>query len=137
MKNNSQKQATQQRQLAKALESTSKMFRTTYAVAVNWLNSALVMCNHIWEIDTTVAENIRFSIYSEDGEIFEIYQSFITDCSLTDVEFLEEHFGLKFTYSELLECFILCVDHYGTAWDYVMIDTDLEQASCEPGTDKI
>lgn len=110
------------------LESTSKTFRTTFAIAVNWLKSALIMCNNIWEIDPSVIENTRFSFFDEDGEPVDIYQWFITDCTDDDVEYLEEHFGLLFTYSELLDLYILCVDHLGTSWDYVYVDTDLEYA---------
>ena len=49
----------------------------------------------------------------------EIFQWFISDCSKSDVEYLSENFGLVFTYSDLLDCYILCVTHYGTGWDYV------------------
>lgn len=120
-----------------ASESTSKMYRTTYSVAVNWLNSALVLCNRIAEIDSSVLENARFDLYDEDENPVDIFQFFITDCSDEDVEYLEKHFGLLFTYSELLECYILCVTHWGTSWDYVMIDTDLKWAEAEQGTDRV
>ncbi len=49
----------------------------------------------------------------------EIYQWYITDCSQGDVRYLSEAFGLIFTYSDLLDCYVLCVTHYGTAWDHV------------------
>lgn len=121
-----------------ASESTSKMmFRTTYSVAVNWLDTALVMCNHLPEIDSSIFENARFPLWDEDENPIEIFQYFITNCSKFEAEFLEKHFGLQFTYSDILQCFILCVTHYGTSWDYVMIDTDLELAEAEIGTRKI
>jgi hypothetical protein len=73
---------------------------------------------------------MRFEYYDEDeDEYTEIYQWYLTDCNLSDVEFLEEHFGLMFTYSNKLDLFVLCVAHFGTAWDGVMVDTDLEQAA--------
>lgn len=120
-----------------ATESTSKMYRTTYSVAVNWLNTALVMCNHLPEIDSSIFENAQFPLWDEDENPIEIFQYFITDCSEEDAEYLEKHFGLQFTYSNLLECYILCVTHWGTSWDYVMIDTDLEFAEAEQGTRKV
>lgn len=49
----------------------------------------------------------------------EIYQWFITDCSEWDMKYLRDTFGLLFTYSDLLDCYILCVTHWGTGWDYV------------------
>ena len=120
-----------------ALESTSKMFRTTFEVAVNWLQNALILCNNIVEFDDSIYENARFDLFDEDDNPIEIMQYYITDCSETEVEFLEEHFGLLFTYSLVLDCYVLCVDHFGTSWNYVMIDTDLKLANCKQGTRRI
>lgn len=107
-------------------------YSTTYRCAVEWLNTNLVLCNKITEIDFSVYENIRGG-YDDDTEI---YQWFITDASDDDVEWLEEHFGLLFTYSELLDKWILCVTHWGTGWDYVMIDTDIKAAERKEGEGK-
>ena len=79
-----------------------------------------IMLNNITEIDPTIWENMRFSDYDEENDSCkEIFQYFITDASGSDVEYLEKHFGLLFTYSELLDKYILCVDHFGTSWGYV------------------
>ena len=97
-----------------------KPYYTTYAEAVNWLNNDYILCNNIVDIDQSVYENMRFQDYDEETDSYtEIYQWFITDCSDSDVEYLEKHFGLLFTYSDLLDKYILCVDHWGTSWDYV------------------
>lgn len=82
-------------------------------------------CGHEWDDDEY-----------EAPEKPEIFQWFITDCSEWDVKFLREHFGLLFTYSDLLDCYILCVTHYGTAWDYVHWSTDIEYAECKLGEGK-
>ena len=92
--------------------------RTTYSKAVNWLHNDYVLCNKIPEVDGSVWGNMRGGF--DNGE--EIYQWFLTDASQSDVEWLEESFGLKFTYSKLLDCFVLCVTHYGTSWDSVPCD---------------
>lgn len=77
---------------------------------------------------------MRFSCYNEETEEYiDIYQWYITDCTFDDMEFLEQKFGLLFTYSDLLECWILCVDHFGTAWDYVYCETTLKHASRKLG----
>ena len=107
-------------------------YLTTYRTAVEWLNTNLVLCNRLPEIDSTIWENMRQG-FDEETEIFQWY---ITDASDADVDWLEEHFGLLFTYSELLECWILCVDHYGTSWDYVMTTTDIQQAERKEGQGK-
>ena len=113
------------------------MKQTTYSIAINWLRPSLVLCNNIAEIDQSVFDNARFSFYDEDEEIeTEIFQWYLTNLSLDDVEWIEKNFpDLKFTYSDLLDCFVLCVDHFGTGWDYVptsisddllKINTDIE-----------
>jgi hypothetical protein len=114
-----------------------RKFDTNYRVAVEWCNNNYVMCNNIPEIDSSIFDNMRFSDYDEEtDEYTEIYQWFITDCSEWDVKYLEETFGLLFTYSDLLGCYILCVDHYGTSWDYVYCATSNEYAARELGQRK-
>lgn len=121
-----------------------KKFKTNYHVAVNWLNSSLILCNEIMRIDPSVFDNRRFSMFiNENGEDCEeedesaherdIYQWFLTDCGECEVNFLEKHFGLLFTYSDILDLWVLCVDHLGTRWSYVAIETDLENAAREEG----
>ena len=120
------------------------MKQTTYSIAINWLRPSLVLCNNIAEIDQSVFDNARFSFYDEDEEIeTEIFQWYLTNLSLDDVEWIEKNFpDMKFTYSDLLDCFVLCVDHFGTGWDYVptsisddllKINPDIEyKDSCNP-----
>lgn len=95
--------------------------QTTYRIATHWLNNSYVLANNITQ-DTSVFDNFRFEFYDENEKPVEIYQWYITDANESDVEWLEDTFGLLFTYSELLDCFVLCVDHCGTGWDYVPCD---------------
>lgn len=92
--------------------------QTTYDKAVKFLGNNYVLCNDIVDIDDLL--HPRFDLDTEKGE--EIYQYFLSDCSETDVEFLEKTFNLKFAYSEKLGLYVLCVDHWGTSWDYVPCD---------------
>lgn len=114
----------------------TKKFRTNYAVAVNWLHNNMILCNELPEIDESLIENAEFMEEDEDGNVTEIYQWFITDCTRSDVEYLKEHFGLLFTYSNMLYKWILCVDHWGTSWEYVGCDTDVENAKAGLGERK-
>lgn len=66
----------------------------------------------------------------------EIYQWYITDCSKWDMEYLRDTFGLLFTYSDMLDCYILCVTHFGTGWDYVDWHTTNPNAECKCGEKK-
>ena len=116
----------------KTMNEVTKIY-TDYKTAVNWLHSALVLCNNIVEVDPSVIDNARFAWYDEEEEReTEVYQWFITDCSEDDVEFLESRFpGLLFTYSDMLDVYVLCVDHFGTPWSGVRIETTLENAAKE------
>jgi hypothetical protein len=96
----------------------------SYSDAVKRFNNSLILCNNIPEFDLTIYDNMRFSFEDEDGNYREIMQWYITDCTSTDVEYLEKWYGLLFTYSEMLDCYILCVDHWGTSWTSVMIEDD-------------
>lgn len=110
-------------------------YTTNYSVATQWLNPSLILCNNISEVDTFL--DYRFDFYNEEeGTYIDIYQHYLTSLSASDVEYLEEHFGLLFAYSEMLDLYVLCVDHYGTAWDYVSCGTDIEQAQRELGESK-
>lgn len=92
---------------------------TTYHIATHWLDNSYVLCNEVMN-EEDFWEECRFDYYNEDGDYYiDIFQAFITDASLSDVEWLEETFGLKFSYSNRLDCFILCVDHVGTSWTHV------------------
>ena len=111
-----------------------KSFKTNYAVAVNWCRNNFILLNEIQTLDQSIYDNCHFDIYDEENDEYtDIFQWYLTDCSEGDVEFLEAHFGLLFTYSDLLDKYILCVDHFGTSWDYVECDTDLENAQAELG----
>ena len=102
-------------------EKQKPLFYTTYSEAIHWLHNNLIMQNDICEIDNQVYDYMRFDTYNEEDETYtDIYQWFITDCSEDDVEYLERHFGLLFTYSPLLYKYILCVDHWGTSWGGVI-----------------
>ena len=93
---------------------------TDYKTAVHWCNNNYILLNDIVEIDPAFYDtNAELFAGDENGNAPEYYQYFITDCSKFDVEWLEKTFNLIFGYSPLLDKYVLFVDHYGTAWDYV------------------
>ena len=59
-----------------------------------------------------------------DYEDMEIYQWFLCNLNDYEKEWLEDA-GIILSYSDLLECDVLCVDHYWTSWDYVLTDVKL------------
>lgn len=107
---------------------------TDYYTAVHWLRSAFILCNNIYEVDYTVSENIEYpeSWEEEDIERCTIFQWFLTNMSEEDKEYMQEHFpDLIFSYSDKLDLWILCVDHFGTMWKGVSTETTLENAAKE------
>lgn len=94
-----------------------------YLDAVNYFNNHRVLCNNMMQLDAeSWFDNLRGDWYNEDGDMPEIYQTYITDCSEDDARYLCDWFGLLFYYSETLEAFILCVPHYGTHWSGVSVE---------------
>lgn len=104
---------------------------TTFRIATKWLNNNYILANSIAE-EEGFFDNCRFNLYDENNNFIDIYQYYITDASLDDVEWLEKNFGLKFSYSDKLDCFILCVDHWGTSWDYVSCEISEELLKINP-----
>lgn len=92
---------------------------TTYKIATHWCHNSYILCNNIADIDPTIYDNANFDWTDEDGNDREVFQWFITDASRFDVDWLTKTFDLLFTYSDKLDCYVLCVDHWGTGWDYV------------------
>lgn len=94
----------------------------SYATAIKRFGNSYVLCNNVPAIDPALWENVYFDAFNEYGDLIDIYQYYITDCSEEDVRYLSDWYGLKFAYSEELDCFILMVDHWGTPWSGVMIE---------------
>lgn len=86
----------------------------SYKNAVEYFNNSLILCNNISEIDEFLFENCELCNVEQD-----YYQYYLTDCSKDDAERLRAWFGLNFLYSEKLDLYILCVDHWGTSWSSV------------------
>lgn len=99
-----------------------------YYSAVNWLGKDLILFNDIHEID----EEFFCELYKEDedgdlGDPIEIFQYFLTNFTTDEVRWMEKTFPkLHFAYSQKLDLWILCVDHYGTSWDYVWTECELD-----------
>ena len=96
----------------------------SYKTIVDYYVGDLVLCNNIAECDLSVWDNLEFDIEDEEGNTIDIYQYFL--CHVSDWEKEQaKKAGLLFSYSDLLDCDVLCVDHLGTSWDYVLTDVKL------------
>lgn len=91
----------------------------SYLTLVNYFIGDCVLCNNIVTIDDSVYMNMENA--EEDSEI---YQYFICNVGKYDRE-QALRAGLILSYSDMLDCDVLCVDHFGTSWDYVLTDVKL------------
>jgi len=117
----------------------------SYRTLVEYYIGDIVLCNNIVEVDDSVYynmaepnekyynendEEITYEEYLEDENAYadnntpEIFQYYLCNVSNYDKEFLESA-GIILSYSDKLECDVLCVDHYGTSWGYVLTDVKL------------
>jgi hypothetical protein len=97
--------------------------KASYKTIVDYFIGDIVLCNNIIKIDSSVYDNIELSqMYEEDYP--EFYQFYLCNISDFDKE-KAEAYGLILSYSDKLECDVLCVDHFGTSWDLVLTDCPL------------
>lgn len=96
--------------------------KVSYKNLLQWLDiyDNMVLCNEIvkyHELDLEVGN---------DND--EIYQYYICDISNWAMRKIQEKFSeeLIIYWCEDLQVYVLGVDHYGTAWDYVLTGVDAE-----------
>ena len=97
--------------------------RVSYGRIITRYITDLVICNNIQELDNSIWENSD-NLYNEETEEYEeIYQFYL--CNLTEYEKEELlECGIILSYSNLLDLDVLCVEHCGTSWSYVMTDVE-------------
>ena len=96
----------------------------SYRTIVEHYIGDIVLCNNIINIDESIWNNLQNGYDEDTEEYVEIYQYYLCNISEWDRKELLE-MGIVLSYSDMLECDVLCVDHYGTSWDYVLTDVKL------------
>ena len=96
--------------------------KASYRTLVERFIGDILLCNNICEVDSSVYDNMGFNYYDEENDYYiDIYQWFL--CSVDELTKSElKKYGLLFSYSDVLDLDVLCVDHFGTSWDYVLTD---------------
>ena len=102
-------------------EQELKSGKVSYRRIIDRYIHDLVLCNNIVEIE----EFLECQLYDTYGEIndLEIYQYYLCNLNEYEEETLKE-WGILLAYSNKLELDVLCVDHFGTSWDYVLTDVE-------------
>lgn len=99
-------------------------YQIDYRAAIEWCNNKYIQpFAEMYEIDPQIWEDgERRGAWEENPVDNEIFQILLSDCSDDDVKFLTDHFpDLLFIHGVKIDNWFLCVDHFGTAWDYVYI----------------
>lgn len=100
--------------------------KASYNTLVHYYGN-VILCNNIMQLDQSLFDNI---VVGNITEYTEIYQAYITDYTESEVEYYKEltqdNNDIIIAYSELLDNYILLVDHLGTSWTYVNTDIELE-----------
>ena len=105
--------------------------RASYKTLVDRFVGNRVLCNNIVDIDETIWENVVVgNLYNEETEEYvEIFQYFVCNLTYWEVETLREltqnNNDIIIAYSNVLDCYVLMVDHFGTSWDYVLTSVPL------------
>lgn len=128
-------------------EEEKRTGKASYKSIIDRYINDLVLCNNIAEVDESIWENLGENAYyyvDDDGEYRtkeeyendetgtieeypkEFYQYYLCNLSQYDVEQLKDY-GIILSYSDLLDCDVLCVNHFGTSWDYVPTNVELTE----------
>lgn len=105
--------------------------RASYKTLVDRFIGDRILCNNIVDVDEYLYDNVVVgNLYNEEqDEYVEIFQYFICNVSNWEIETLKEltkdNNDIIIAYSDILDCYVLMVDHWGTSWDYVLTSVPL------------
>ena len=104
----------------------------SYATLCKLCFTDMILCNDIVNVDESIYDNLEWKPEEEDDdwEYPDIYQFYLVD---TDNYFFEEYKeNFLMSYSDKLDLWVLCVDHFGTSWKYIssgvkVVEEDIEE----------
>lgn len=104
-----------------------KTGRVSYKRLVEHYVGDIVLCNNITDVDDGIWDNVDASdLIDEDGDEMndlDIYQYYICNVSEWARKQLKGT-GVILSYSDVLDCDVLMVQHFGTSWNYVLTDVE-------------
>ena len=87
----------------------------------------IVLCNNITDVDNEIWDNVDASdLIDEDGDEMNdlnIYQYHLCNVGEWEKEQLKGT-GVILSYSNVLDCDVLMVQHFGTSWDCKITDIE-------------
>jgi len=115
-------------------EEEKRTGKASYASIINRFFKNLVLCNDIVKVDYELEDVIGKQYDEESEEYVDIYQYFITDIPSWSLEYLQELVkdnnddSILLLYSNVLNCYVLAVTHFGTGWSYVPTNIALTES---------
>lgn len=104
-------------------EEELKKGRVSYRRIIDRYVGDIVLCNNIEQLDDSIFDNAINLYNDENDDDNEIYQYYLCNIGEWEKEQLEK-MGIIISYSNMLDCDVLMVDHFGTNWDYVITDIE-------------
>ena len=105
----------------------------SYATLCKLCFTDMILCNDIDKIeDYSIWDNMEFDREEDENGDFdypEIYQWFIVETNDYFFEKYKDNFIM--TYSDKLNLWVLCVDHFGTGWSSVATDVKITEEDIE------
>lgn len=102
--------------------------RASYRTLVDRFIDNIVLCNNIADIDRDIFEyrNIKVGKVDEHTDIFQYYLCNVSEWTIETLkELTKDNNDIILAYSDVLDCDVLMVDHFGTSWDYVLTSVPL------------
>lgn len=98
----------------------------SYKTIIQYFAGNIVLCNNIINVDESIFYNMDCTETNDYGDIIypDVYQYYVCNISEYEKEKLQAA-GVILSYSDMLQCDIICVDHYGTSWDHVLTNIKL------------
>jgi len=107
-------------------EEEKRTGKASYKTLIDRFINDLVLCNNLPSVDDSIFYNIQVGELTEETEIFQYYLCNINQWDLESLkELTNDNNDVIISYSDLLECDVLIVDHWGTGWDYVPTSIEL------------
>lgn len=100
-----------------------KTGKVSYRRIIEKFIGDIVLCNNIEQLDDSIFDNAINLYNDENDDGNEIYQYYLCNIGEWEKEQLEK-MEIIISYSNMLDCDVLMVDHWGTSWDYVMTDVE-------------
>lgn len=101
-------------------ENEKRTNRVSYKRLIDRISYNRYLLNNAPELSDYDLEFVCGTDYDEETDSYtEIYQYFLIDLCIDEDDLKKLENEIIIAWSEKLDNYILCVDHFGTSWDYV------------------